>query len=189
MNSGSWLRIIGGNYRGKRRQSPEGLISRPTLGRIREALFNILAPRIMDSVFADLYAGTGAIGLEALSRGSHEVFFVENNLNMIKVLEKNTLRLDPKQEKTRVVLQDARLTALQWQKQGKRFDILFLDPPYQIEEVQYWEKTRLDMLLAPKGLLILQHARAFKSTERWAGCILKNTRDYGKTTLAFYAAE
>src|ERR1700687_2710662 len=120
------MRVIGGEFRSRPLKSLPGLDVRPTPDRLREALFNVLSPRIAGTVFADLYAGTGAVGIEALSRGASRAIFVEQYRAAVNVLRQNVKSLDL--EARSQVLQ-GRATALLG---GIHADIVFLDPPYEL---------------------------------------------------------
>src|SRR4030095_4830607 len=101
------MRIIAGKYRGRRLKSPPSLQTRPTSDRLRETLFNILAPRIKDARFLDLCAGSGAVGIEALSRGAAHVTFVDRSRRMYALIETNLKLLNVKDEEVQVVSREA----------------------------------------------------------------------------------
>lgn len=126
------LRIIGGRWRGRKFPCPPGDATRPTGDRVRETLFNWLAPCIQDSRCLDLFAGTGALGLEALSRGAAEVVFVEQDARVARQLETTLRELDCRD--ARVIRGDA----LQYLAGARtRFDIVFLDPPFGVIDPGY----------------------------------------------------
>lgn len=143
------MRVIGGEFRSRLLKSVPGLDTRPTPDRLREALFNVLAPRIEGAVFADLYAGTGAIGIEALSRGAQRAIFVEQDRAAVRVIRENldSLRLMPRAviRQTRVLSAVASLSA----------DIVFLDPPYALEGEYDIVLERLSA--RPVPLIVVQH--------------------------------
>jgi 16S rRNA (guanine966-N2)-methyltransferase len=117
------MRVIGGEFRSRAIKSVPGVDVRPTPDRLREALFNILAPRIAGVVFADLYAGTGAVGIEALSRGASRAVFLEQNRAAVNVLRQNLKSLDLE---ARAQVLQGRVSALLGRITA---DIVFLDPP------------------------------------------------------------
>ena len=143
------MRVIGGEFRSRLLKSLPGLDVRPTPDRLREALFNVLAPRLEGAVFADVYAGTGAVGIEALSRGAARAIFVEQNRNALGVIRANLKSLGLE---GRAQLLQARARAA---FSALRADIVFLDPPYRLER----EYTAALNALGtnPPHLLILQH--------------------------------
>lgn len=123
------MRIIAGNACGVQITAPKGLDTRPTSDRVREALFNIIADRVPGAVFLDLFAGTGAVGLEALSRGASFAAFSDIRAESVACVRRNaekTRLLD----KTRILRADAARTLKIFADEGLRFDIVFIDPPY-----------------------------------------------------------
>lgn len=187
------MRVIAGTYRSRLLVSPPGTSTRPTSDRLRETLFNILAARIAGCRFVDLYAGTGAVGIEALSRGAEHVYFAENGDPALKALRSNLAALKITQGFT---LEDRGVGAL-LQRLGKASqsaDIIFLDPPYEAEAEYNGTLGLLGgiagrKLLAPNALVIAEHSsRGFiKPAQRYG--TLTETRVYkqGDTTLTFYA--
>lgn len=123
------MRVISGSARGLKLKSPEGLNTRPTADRIKESLFNIIAPYIYDCSFLDLFSGTGAIGIEALSRGAKEACFVDFDKNSIDIINQNISLA--KFEQKAIVHNLSVLDAIdKLAINNKKFDIIFLDPPY-----------------------------------------------------------
>src|ERR1700680_4613791 len=120
------MRIIAGSLRSRTLQAPPGLATRPTSDRLREALFNVLASRIEVAAFLDLYAGSGAVGIEALSRGAARVVFVERAAPALKVLHANLARLEIKEG----FEAKAGSVSAFLRRGGAGFDVVFLDPPY-----------------------------------------------------------
>jgi 16S rRNA (guanine(966)-N(2))-methyltransferase RsmD len=123
------MRIIAGEFRGRVLKSPPDAQTRPTSDRLRETLFNILAPRVADARFLDLCAGTGAVGIEALSRGASFVTFVDRSRKMCSLIETNLKLCRVKKELYEIVLSDAR--DFLKREQTHSWDIVFYDPPYQ----------------------------------------------------------
>ncbi len=151
------MRIIAGKFKGRRLRAAEGLQVRPTSDRLRETLFNILAPKIEDAAFLDLCAGSGAIGIEALSRGAAHVTFVESSRRALAQLIENLAhcRID---EAVEVVQRDVVSAVKQLVAQSRRFDLIFFDPPYASN--LYWPVMELlgtGDILAPGGALIVEH--------------------------------
>ena len=129
------MRVIAGTYRSRRLIAPRGLATRPTSDRLRETLFNVLAPRIEGTVFVDLYAGSGAVGIEALSRGASLVYFVDKAPSAMAAIRSNLAALDIHSgfqlESSSVSSALVRLS--------ERCGIIFLDPPY--EAASEYERT------------------------------------------------
>ena len=128
------MRIIAGTYRSRTLEAPDGMATRPTSDRLRETLFNVLAPRIAGARFLDLYAGSGAIALEALSRGAERVEMVEKAPGAGKVLRGNFVRLGVRSgfhlHECSVAAALRRMAQQQAKTNGAGFDLIFLDPPY-----------------------------------------------------------
>src|SRR5215831_6809451 len=143
------MRVIGGEFRSRLLKSIPGVDVRPTPDRLREALFNVVAPRIAGTVFADVYAGTGAVGIEALSRGAARAIFIEQDRNALAVIRANLRSLELED---RAQVLPGRATAV---LPRIRADIVFLDPPYRMER-EY--EAAMELLGAkPRALVILQH--------------------------------
>ena len=124
------MRVIAGSLRSRTLQAPPGLATRPTSDRLRETLFNVLAPRIAGAQFLDLYAGSGAVGIEALSRGAGRVVFVERAHGPLKVLRANLSHLGLKEG---AEVYAGVVSAFLRSGAGGGFDVVFLDPPYDAE--------------------------------------------------------
>lgn len=169
--------------------APKGLAVRPTADRVKEALFNIVGQRVVGATVADLFAGSGSLGIEALSRGANKAVFVEKDPRARAVLTSNLsrTRLDGK---AAVVAADVRLSVAALGRRGKRFDLIFVDPPYRMgsPEVQKLisELARQD-LLNPQGLIVYEHSRRQEPPEIAGLC--GATRVYGESALTFYGAE
>jgi len=169
------MRIIGGEFRSRRLKSPEGLATRPTPDRLRESLFNILTPVIAGSVFVDAYAGCGAVGLEALSRGARRVVFIEKSRAALKTLEENVWTLKA-ESRTRVIHGNAG-TYLKAQQAG----IVFLDPPYEAEA-----EYEIALTAATADLAIAQHSCRFSLQDRYGRLERYRIVKQGDNSLSFY---
>ena len=186
------MRIIAGTFRSRILTSPPGTATRPTSDRLRETLFNILAPRLPGCTFADLYAGTGAVGIEALSRGAAHVFFAENAAPALKSLRANLAALNITKGFT---LEDRGVPQLLDRLTGP-LDLIFLDPPYEDEEAYtqtlgFLASPRGRKLLAPNAQVIAEHATKskFKLPLRIGALTQTRTHKQGDTTLTFYSLE
>lgn len=177
------MRIIGGNLKGRKIKVPRGYEVRPTSNRVREALFSVIGDRIPGSRVLDLFAGTGSLGLEALSRGASHVIFVEKSRHFASVLIDNLRKLDVKRNYFEVVITDAFNYLNRASKRGIVFDIIFIDPPYKS---RLGEKV-LDLiargpLLAEGGLLLNE----FKTGENFKipeGFRSVKEKKYGDTSI------
>jgi 16S rRNA (guanine966-N2)-methyltransferase len=182
------MHILAGRFRRRRLESPPGKISRPTLSRVRQALCNVLAPRLADARFLDLYAGAGSVGLEAYSQGCRRVVLVESDRQISPVLARNAALLDPAGAEVEVLATDAASAVRKLKARDERFDLIFLDPPYREEALAAWAVSPdLTDLLAADGWLICQHERRAPLPEEFAGCRRLKEKEYGRTVLTFYA--
>ena len=185
------MRVIAGTYRSRILKSLKGLALRPTSDRLRETLFNVLGPGVGGSRFVDLFAGTGAIGIEALSRGAAHVVFVENHAPAAALIRRN-LELLEIRKGARVITSDALrgLQTLASQLEGKtpRYSYIFLDPPYSAAKdyTRVLEFLGSGELLEPSGMVIAEHRRSFDLPQE-AG-VLKRFRvlRQGDAALSFY---
>lgn len=187
------MRIIAGAYRSRLLKSPKGLALRPTGDRLRETLFNVLGPSVAGSSFLDLFAGTGAIGIEALSRGAHAVVFVEHHAPAAVLIRSNLASLGIRKGAT-VLAADAlrgleKLARLENQKAGAAiFDFIFLDPPYSAgkDYSRVLEFLGSGDLLASAGIVIAEHRRSFELPEQ-AGTVRRyRVLKQGDAALSFY---
>jgi 16S rRNA (guanine966-N2)-methyltransferase len=181
------MRLTGGLDRGRRLKAPRGLGTRPTAAKIREAIFNILGPPPEGAVL-DLFAGTGSLGLEALSRGARRVVFVERDRNALTVLRQNLRELGVEGRST-VIGADVRtglrrLTA----SMGKedRFSWVFMDPPYADEPEAILAELSDNYLLAGCAVVIVEHDKRHRPPASVGGLFLTDRREYGDTELSFY---
>jgi 16S rRNA (guanine(966)-N(2))-methyltransferase RsmD len=177
----SKLRIAGGTARGVPLAEPRGVRLRPTAGRVREALFNILGERVVGAAVLDLYAGTGALGIEALSRGAAHATFVEADGQCCAAIVQSLARTRLAEAAT--VLR-GRLPKALANLQGP-FDVILADPPYDEPEA---EETLLAAgeLLAADGVVVYEHASRYNPPDRLGGLVLADRRDYGDSSLSFY---
>ena len=185
------MRVIAGSLRSRVLQAPAGLATRPTSDRLRETLFNVLTPRIEGALFLDLYAGSGAVGIEALSRGARRVTFVERAASGLKVLRANLDRLSL--TPAACIHAGTVGSFLRGPRAGAaEFDIVFLDPPYDLNQ-EYASNMGLlggeaAVFLAPGAVVIAEHRKKEKLEARYGR--LKRTRllEQGDAALSFYAA-
>jgi 16S rRNA (guanine966-N2)-methyltransferase len=174
------MRVIGGAFRSRRLKSIPGTATRPTPDRLRETLFDILSPRIQDAVFLDAYAGTGAVGIEALSRGARHVFFLERSRAALEVIRENLAALSVEAHATLVT--DPVLLAI-----GRYpADIVFADPPYNRER-EY--RALLEALGASAPLLsIIQHSIHLELPETKGKIARVRLVRQGDNALSFFSS-
>jgi 16S rRNA (guanine966-N2)-methyltransferase len=176
------VRIVAGRFKGRRLKGPAGPGLRPTSDRLRETLFNVLRGRVEDARVLDAFAGTGAVGLEALSRGASHVTFVERDRQALQVLLANIaacrveeLSSVKRGDFTRVI------------EAGAVFDLVFLDPPYEDPAVE--EALELgSRVTAPAGLLILEHSRRRVVPTRAGNLSRSRLLEAGDSSLSFYTS-
>ena len=173
------MRIIAGTYKGRNLKSPPSMQVRPTSDRLRETLFNIIAPRIEDARFLDLCAGTGAVGIEALSRGARYVTFVDRSRRSCQLIESN-VELCRIPEEQFVIYQ---MTAEDYLRQSKTdpWDIVFFDPPYKEDYLR-------TLNLLDHGLVIVEHHHKNPLPETIGKLVRTRTLKQGDSSLSFYAS-
>ena len=151
------MRVIAGEWRGQPLKAPPGAATRPTSDRVREALFSILASRIPDARVLDLFAGSGALGLEALSRGAQSATFVDDAAAAIRAIEANLAALQGQAEVRRT---DALRFLDAARRDGAQYDLIFLDPPYRLaERLAPALSEALPAVLAPGAVAVAESDR------------------------------
>lgn len=179
------MRIIAGELKGKKLFSVKGMRLRPTADRVREAIFDILQERVQGKKVLDLFAGTGALGIEALSRGAERAIFVEYNHHILAALRRN-IKECHLEEKSEILPCDVSkaIRILAWRREV--FDLIFIDPPYARGLVK---ETLKDLsqsaLLSPRGLIITEHSlkEDLSTNIPWE---LIDRRHYGLTSISFW---
>jgi 16S rRNA (guanine966-N2)-methyltransferase len=181
------MRIGGGNANRRPLRTVAGREVRPTSGRVRQALFNMLRELVQDAIFIDLFAGTGSVGLEALSHGARQVYFVEHDRRALMILQANIRRCAMVGRATIVAAPLPQ--ALQQLPASLQADVLFLDPPYasDLAEVTFAALAERPMLAA-HGVLIWQHMARRAIPQMVLERPLWKSRRYGNTQLSLYAA-
>ncbi len=185
------MRVIAGTFRSRQLKSLKGLALRPTSDRLRETLFNILAPRIDGSRFIDAFAGTGAVGIEAISRGASDVVFIENHPPAATLIQKNLDSLEI-QSGASILTMDAlralKRLAVAHKSTSAPFDIVFLDPPYAAAE-EY--RRVLSFLgdapyLRAGSIVIAEHRHTFELPERFGHLTPYRLLRQGDASLTFF---
>jgi len=186
------MQIIAGELRGRRLHAPRDSRTRPTSGRAREALFSWLGWRIEGASVADLFAGSGALGIEALSRGAVHALFVENAPAALRALRRNLEELELGAS-ARVLSQDVRRALPSLARERAAFDVVFADPPYAAREwMGLAEQREFVELLCPGGVLVVERARrgaaepAARIVHGLRELVLRESRSYGETVLDWY---
>jgi len=179
------LRIIGGELKGKKLYTKPGTLIRPTADRLRESIFNILSYQVKEAIVLDLFAGTGAFGIEALSRGADSAVFIDNNKTALSVVERNV----------QSCAVDNRSQIIRWnivknlnciKSIGSKFDLVFMDPPYNKGQI----KPSLINLhdsgsLGNDACIIVEHNYLEPIPETYSQLELIDQRKYGKKLISF----
>ena len=182
------MRVIGGMYRSRLLAAPKGVGTRPTSDRLRETLFNILAPRVEGCRFVDLYAGTGAVGIEALSRRAAHVWFAENALGPLGALRGNLAALKIARGFT---VEERGAGALLGRLGVGAVDVVFLDPPYEaetayVETLNFLGSAKGRTALAEGALVVAEHSSKAMLAERFGGLARTRFLKQGDAGLSFY---
>jgi 16S rRNA (guanine966-N2)-methyltransferase len=180
------MRVIGGTARGRRLKAPKGRALRPTSDRVKEALFNILPHDLAGMKVLDLFAGTGNLTIEALSRGATEAILIDSSSESAKAISANLRRLDLADLAKVWIMPVSRALRL-LARRGETFDMIFLDPPYE----RGWVEAALKIiaegaLLRPSGVVIAEHSVREKVAETYGILALKDQRRYGSTLISFF---
>ena len=180
------MRVIAGSAKGRRLRSVQGMDTRPTTDRVKEALFSILNGRVNDAQFLDLYAGNGGIGIEALSRGAAKAIFIDKSPLCTQMIRTN-LSIVNFFDRSEVYTNDV-LRALSIL--GKRklvFDIIFLDPPYHQDLIGKTLRLISEYeLLASGGIVVVEHSKKEEITPEVLKLVRVRSEQYGDTVLGFY---
>lgn len=180
------MRVISGSAKKRILKMPRGGKVRPTADRVKEALFNILGPLILDAQVLDLYAGSGALGIEALSRGGALCVFVEKERKVIATLRKN-LQITDFAGKSELIINDVKKALLMLSKKDRSFDLVFMDPPYgkKIELETLIQIAQLPILKSG-GIVVVESFVGQPLPETISPLLKIRFEKYGDTVLSFY---
>lgn len=179
------MRVISGKSRGSKLFSLEGENTRPTLDRVKESLFNIIKDKIPDNIVLDLFSGSGALGIEALSRGANKVVFSDNSLDAINIIIKN-LKKTKLEENAEVINEDFKRVL--YKLKDKKFDLIFLDPPYKTEyAIEALKIIVEENILKVDGIIVLETDRKEEILEKIEKIKINilDIRKYGRVILIF----
>jgi 16S rRNA (guanine(966)-N(2))-methyltransferase RsmD len=178
------IRVIGGMYKGKRLKKVPNSRVRPMPHKLRETMFNIIQDEVKSSLFLDGFAGTGSIGIEALSRGADKVVFVDELIPAVKVIKSNLAKCEIV-EKARVIHKEFNRAVILLAKEGMKFDLICLDPPYRLlDERNPLKVIKKREILKPEGRIILR--RHYKTQFDAKYFKLQRQTTIGDDTLSFY---
>jgi 16S rRNA (guanine(966)-N(2))-methyltransferase RsmD len=180
------MRIIAGEYKSRLIDMPKGVEIRPTQDKVREAVFNILAGSIQGSNALDLYAGSGAFGLEALSRGARRAVFVDESPKCVNVIKKNVERLRISDERVVILRLDSIKALKTLEGAGEEFDLVFLDPPYHRDMAKKCliSITKYDILAPIHRIVVEHHKRDALGTIEDTRTV--DERTYGDTRISIF---
>lgn len=180
------MRVITGLARGKKLVSPRGNRVRPTADKIKESLFNIINPIIEDSVFIDCFAGTGSIGIEALSRGAREVYFIENNRTSLRTVKEN-LEITRLQTNAKILACSVEKGLKELHKNRVVVDVFFMDPPYGFKSISSIITKIYELnLLSDNGVIIVEHDSSYNPDDEIFDFHISDSRNYGTTVMTYY---
>jgi 16S rRNA (guanine966-N2)-methyltransferase len=183
------MRIVAGALKGRRLVTPRGAATRPTADQVRIALLDALGPWVGGAHLLDLFAGAGGVGLEALSRGAAQATFVERDARAAAAVHRNIAALGL-EARARVLREDARRAVVRLTREGRRFHLVFLDPPYESDlAAGVLAALGGGQLLTSPGIVVAQH-RTKRPLAPDAGVLRAyRTRRFGETTLTFFRAQ
>ena len=181
------MRVISGSARGKKLNSLEGLETRPTLDRVKEALFNIIQFDLKEAVILDLFSGSGALAIEALSRGAKNAVLCDKSQKAIQIINENLINTRLK-DKANVINKDYTITLNKLKKENIKFDIVFLDPPYKTDfAFKSLEFIIENNLLNENGLIIIEtnDKNKIEELKNYKDINVVDTRKYGSVLIIF----
>ena len=187
------MRVVAGKFKGRRLKTVKGLEVRPTADRVKETLFRIFGDQVVDADFLDLCAGTGSIGLEALSRGARSTTFVDRNHHCIRIIASNLemCGYNRRHPHIQLIHLDARKALVRLGKRKAKFDLIYFDPPYTSKIHEFCMRQIAEArLLSPAGVLVIEHRKIQESN--WTESltldklVLSRQERYGDTMLSFY---
>lgn len=183
------MRIIAGTAKGIRLKTPKGMKTRPTSDRVKESVFGILAMKPVDAKVLDLFAGTGNLGLEAISRGAASAVLVDKNAQSIKIMLENVILTDL--AGLAVICRDDVMQALRrFDCEGESFDLIFCDPPYNLGLVQkVLQAIDAGDVLRDGGVMVLEHSRHEKLPDGLKRIVAYRSEIYGETVVSFFTKQ
>ena len=179
------MKVISGTLKGRNIEGYNIDGTRPTMNRVKESLFATIQNNIKDSVVLDLFAGSGQLGIESISNGAKLCYFIDNNKEVIKILNKNIYNLNIKQS-CKVILSDWKKSLNEFSNQNIKFDLIFIDPPYDYNVYEkILEKVSTLNLLNDNGLVILEYSN-LKLKDTYNNLTLYKNKKYGNKSVNIY---
>ena len=182
------MRVIAGKFKGRNLKSPPSMQVRPTSDRLRETLFNVIAARVPDSRFLDLCAGSGAVGIEALSRGAAHATFVDRSRRSCQLIESNLKLCQVPDEEADIYCSEATEFLRQAAADAKQpWDLIFVDPPYKENYLRLLEPLYSSSLLQTDGLVVVEHHHKTPLPEQLGALRRTRVLKQGDSSLSFYS--
>ena len=179
------MKVISGTLKGRKIEGYNIDGTRPTMDRVKESLFATIQNNIKDSTVLDLFAGSGQLGIEAISNGAKTCYFIDNNKEVIKILNNNISNLNIKQS-SKVILSDWKKSLNDFSNQNIKFDLIFVDPPYNYDVYEkILDKVSTLNLLNKEGLIILEHSN-LKLKDSYNNLTLYKEKKYGNKSIKIY---
>lgn len=180
------MRIISGEFGGRRLKAVPGMKTRPTTDKVKEAMFNIIGPYFQGGVALDLFAGSGGLSIEGVSRGMEEAYLVDRQYQAIKTIKSN-VEVTKHPEKFHIIKSDAWRALKTFSKKKQQFNYLFLDPPYKKQKiVAIIDEMKENNLLAKGAIILCETNQEADLPEKISGCSLLHRSDYGITEVTVY---
>ncbi len=179
------MKVISGTLKGRKIEGYNIDGTRPTMDRVKESLFGIIQDNIKNSTVLDLFAGSGQLGIEAISNGAKMSYFIDNNNEVIKTIIKNIANLKI-EDKSKIILSDWKKVLNTFSNQNIKFDIIFVDPPYNYDVYEkIIDKVSALNLLNKNGLIILEHHN-LKLKDKYNNLVLYKQKTYGNKSINIY---
>ncbi len=180
------MRVITGKVKGHKLKAPKGMSTRPTSDRVKESIFNIIGYIPQDSIVLDLFAGSGNVGIEFLSRGASQCYFIDNSATSVSIIKEN-LESTKLSNQSYIYKNDVEKSVAILGSRNICFDFIFIDPPYEKNLVQpTLDAIYMNSLLKSNGIIIVEHETKVSLQEEFLGFIRYDMRKYGGTTVSFY---
>ncbi|MBR2569689.1 MAG: 16S rRNA (guanine(966)-N(2))-methyltransferase RsmD [Paenibacillus sp.] len=180
------MRVISGSARGRTLKAVPGMNTRPTTDKVKEALFSMIGPYFEGGVVLDLFAGTGGLGIEAISRGMDKAIFIDMDTKAIDTIRYN-VKVASVESKAEIYRNDAKRALKVLEKRGSQFDLVFMDPPYRYTDADQLLATMIEgQLLGEDAVIVIEHDSAHQYPETIQSFTSWKQAKYGDTTLSLY---
>lgn len=182
------MRVIAGDFGGRRLKAVPGTNTRPTTDKVKESMFNIIGPYFNGGTALDLFAGTGGLGIEALSRGIDRAVFVDKDFKALSTIRENLTALGLQKDRAEVQKNDAKRALEGLKARGETFDLVFLDPPYKLTGL--YQELILHLqeqnMLHDGAVIVAEHSEDVELPDRFAGAVRWRLATYGEIAISFY---